>query len=88
MSDRAVKGPATRRRRTTISGGGNGGVSIKQANGSKWHDAGEKPPRHPAKAKTDEVLRHASNHGEADTQIANTPRKPESVAEDGNDRLR
>ena len=101
MSDRAeMRGPATRRRRTTISGGGNGAVSgVKQhANGGKWHDAGEKPPLNPAKTKTDELSRHASNNGKVDRQmgvsgqqqqqLTNTPRRQKNVVEDINDRLR
>lgn len=97
MSDRAeVRGPAIRRRRTTVSGGGKGGaVGAKQANGSKRHDAGEKPPQCPARAETDEVLRHASNNGKAVTQmgasgqqLANPPRKQRTLVEDINDRLR
>lgn len=98
MSDRAVmRGPATRRRRTTTSvGGGSGAVSVKQANGNKWHDVMQKPPQCPAKAKTDEVLRHTSNNGKVDThmgvlgqqQLANTPRKKRSAVEDINERLR
>uniref|UniRef100_A0A3P8S6Q5 O-acyltransferase n=1 Tax=Amphiprion percula TaxID=161767 RepID=A0A3P8S6Q5_AMPPE len=53
MSDRAeMRGPVTRRRRTTISGGGGGSAGVKQANGSKWHDAGDKSPQGPAKTKT------------------------------------
>lgn len=97
MSDRAeMRGPATRRRRTTVSGGGSGAVGAKQANGSKWHDAGEKPPLYPARAKAGEVSRHASNNGKVDTQtgvlgqqqLANTPRKQRSAVEDINVRLR
>ncbi|XP_073319197.1 diacylglycerol O-acyltransferase 1a [Pagrus major] len=96
MSDRAeMRGPVTRRRRTTISGGGNGATGVKQANGSKLHDAGEKPPQCPAKAKKDEVDRHASNNRKADgqmrvsgeQQLANAPRKQRSAVEDINDRL-
>lgn len=99
MSDRAeMRGPVTRRRRTTISGGGSGVVSVKQANGSKEHDAGEKPPQYPAKVKTDEVSRHASNNGKVDRQtgvsgqqqppLTNTPRRQRSAVEDINERLR
>lgn len=97
MSDSTeMRGPVTRRRRTTISGSGNGAVGVKQANGSKWHDAGEKPPQYPAKAKTDELSRHASNNGKVNRhtgvsgqqQLANTPRKQKSAAEDINERLR
>ncbi|KAG8005303.1 Diacylglycerol O-acyltransferase 1 [Nibea albiflora] len=96
MSDSAeMRGPVTRRRRTTISGSGSGAVGVKQANGSKWHDAGEKPPQYPAKAKTDELSRHASNNGKLNRhtgvsgqqQLANTPRKQKSAAEDINERL-
>ncbi|TKS88279.1 Diacylglycerol O-acyltransferase 1 [Collichthys lucidus] len=96
MSDSAeMRGPVTRRRRTTISGSSNGAVGVKQANGSKWHDAGEKPPQYPAKAKTDELSRHASNNGKVSRhtgvsgqqQLANTPRKQKSAAEDINERL-
>ena len=97
MSDRAeMRGPVTRRRRTTISGGGNGAIGVKQANGSKSHEAGEKPPLCPAKAKKDEVDRHATNNGKVDKQmrvpgeqqLTNTPRKQRSAVEDINDRLR
>uniref|UniRef100_A0A4W6C2E3 O-acyltransferase n=1 Tax=Lates calcarifer TaxID=8187 RepID=A0A4W6C2E3_LATCA len=98
MSDRAeMRGPVTRRRRTTISGGGGGAVNVKQANGSKWHDTGEKPPQYPAKAKTeDEVYRHAStNNGKmgremgmsGQQQLTHSPRKQRSAAEDINERL-
>lgn len=94
MSDRAeMRGPASRRRRTTIAGGANGAASVKQANGSKWHEHGEKPPQYPAKAKTDEVLRDASANGDLGTQMsgqqrANAPRGQESAVEDINDGLR
>uniref|UniRef100_A0A674NH90 O-acyltransferase n=1 Tax=Takifugu rubripes TaxID=31033 RepID=A0A674NH90_TAKRU len=87
MSDRAeMRGPAARRRRTTI------GNAVKQANGSKWHDHGEKPPRCPAKAKTDEALRAASNNGDLGSRMsgqqhANAPRGQKSAAEDIHDRL-
>lgn len=99
MSDRAaMKGPATRRRRTTVSvgGGGSGATSVKQANGNKWHDVVEKPPQCPGKAKTDEALRHASSSGKVNRhpgvlgqqQLANTPRRHRSAVEDINERLR
>lgn len=94
MSDRAeMRGPATRRRRTTIPGGANAAASVKRANGGKWHDHGEKPPQYAAKAKTDEALRHSSNNGNLDTQMsgkthANVPRGQKSVADDISDRLR
>lgn len=94
MSDRAeMRGSATRRRRTTITGGANGAASVKQANGGKWRDHGEKPPQYPAKAKTDEALRHASNNGNLDTQMSgkrhtNVPRGQKSVVDDISDRLR
>ncbi|TWW65653.1 Diacylglycerol O-acyltransferase 1 [Takifugu flavidus] len=87
MSDRAeMRGPAARRRRTTI------GNAVKQANGSRWHDHGEKPPRCPAKAKTDEALRAASNNGDLGSRMsgqqhANAPRGQKSAAEDIHDRL-
>lgn len=70
MSDRAeMRGPSTRRRRTTISGSSGGAVSAKQANGSKCHDAGEKPPHYPAKGKPEEeVHKHASNNGKTDRE--------------------
>uniref|UniRef100_A0A3P9P7Y9 O-acyltransferase n=1 Tax=Poecilia reticulata TaxID=8081 RepID=A0A3P9P7Y9_POERE len=57
MSD--TKGPSARRRRTTIPGGGGAG-SVKQANGTKGHDAGGKPPQNPAgvKAAAPEVSKH------------------------------
>lgn len=90
MSDRAeMRGPAPRRRRTTTPAG----ASVKQANGGKLHDRGEKPPQNPAKAKTDEGLRHASNNGDLDTQMsgkqqANVPRGQKSVVEDISERLR
>uniref|UniRef100_A0A8C2WFW6 O-acyltransferase n=1 Tax=Cyclopterus lumpus TaxID=8103 RepID=A0A8C2WFW6_CYCLU len=84
MSDKAeTRGPATRRRRTTIS------------NGSKWPDAGEKPSQPPAKAKTKEASRHASNNGKVDgemgtpeqRQLPDSPKKQRSVVEDFNERL-
>ncbi|XP_022055441.1 diacylglycerol O-acyltransferase 1a [Acanthochromis polyacanthus] len=97
MSDRAeMRGPVTRRRRTTISGGGGGSSGVKQANGSKWHDSGDKPSQGPAKTKTgDEASRHASNKGEVDRevgvsgqqQLRNSPKKQRSAAEDISDRL-
>uniref|UniRef100_A0A3Q1GPP1 O-acyltransferase n=1 Tax=Acanthochromis polyacanthus TaxID=80966 RepID=A0A3Q1GPP1_9TELE len=92
-----MRGPVTRRRRTTISGGGGGSSGVKQANGSKWHDSGDKPSQGPAKTKTgDEASRHASNKGEVDRevgvsgqqQLRNSPKKQRSAAEDISDRLR
>lgn len=94
MSDRAeMRGPAARRRRTTIGGGASGAASAKQANGSRWHDHGEKPPRCPAKAKTDEALRGASNNGDLGSRMsgqqrADAPRGQKSAVEDIQDRLR
>uniref|UniRef100_A0AAQ6IJT3 O-acyltransferase n=1 Tax=Anabas testudineus TaxID=64144 RepID=A0AAQ6IJT3_ANATE len=60
MSDRAeTRGPAARRRRTTITGGG-----VKQVNGSKSSDAGDKPPQYTGKIKTeDEVHNHTNKNG-------------------------
>ncbi|KAF1381699.1 hypothetical protein PFLUV_G00156720 [Perca fluviatilis] len=96
MSDRAeMRGPVSRRRRTTISGAVGSGA-VKQANGSKWHDAGENSPLYPAKAKTDELRRHASNNGKVDReigmsgqqqQLANRTRKQRSLVEDINEKL-
>lgn len=78
MSERAeMRGPAPRRRRTTIGG-------VKQANGSRWHEQGEKPPRCPAKGKTDEAFRGAGNNGEL--QMSGQQQK--SAVEDIHDRLR
>lgn len=89
MSDRAeMRGPATRRRRTTITGVGGGGAAVKQPNGSKWHDAGEKPPQYPAKGKAEEESRHASNNGKVDREVTTSPRKQRNVVEDFNKRLR
>lgn len=94
MSDRAeMRGPASRRRRTTITGGANAAAGVKQANGAKWHDHGEKAPQGPAKAKTDEALRHASNNCNVDARVSgkeptNVPRGQKSVVDDLNDRLR
>lgn len=94
MSDRAeMRGPAPRRRRTTIPGGASGAATLKRANGGKWHDRGEKAPQGPASAKTDEALRHASNNGNVDAQTsekqpANLPRGEKSALEDITDRLR
>lgn len=88
MSDRAeMRGPAGRRRRTTIAGG------VKPASGSKWHDDGEKPPRYPAQARTDEAPRDASNNGDLGARVsgqqrAHAPRGQKSAAEDADDRLR
>ncbi|KAJ0041658.1 hypothetical protein NL108_009031, partial [Boleophthalmus pectinirostris] len=51
MSDTAeitTTGPVTRRRRTTVAGNG------KQANGGKWHEAGDKPPQRAAKGKMEQ----------------------------------
>uniref|UniRef100_A0A3Q3FXM3 O-acyltransferase n=1 Tax=Labrus bergylta TaxID=56723 RepID=A0A3Q3FXM3_9LABR len=91
MSDKTeIRGPVTRRRRTTISGGGGGAVGVKQANGSKREDAGEKPPPYPAKAKTQEVSSRASNNGKVGKekgQLTDSPRKQKSVVEDINQRL-
>lgn len=94
MSDRAeMKGPATRRRRTTISGAAGAAPppTAKQANGSKWHDAGQKPPQCPAKAKTGEVSRYASNNGkvdrEADRHMTHSPRRQKTMVEEINERL-
>uniref|UniRef100_A0A3B5AHT1 O-acyltransferase n=1 Tax=Stegastes partitus TaxID=144197 RepID=A0A3B5AHT1_9TELE len=55
-----MRGPVTRRRRTTISGGGGGSTGVKQANGNKSHDAGEKPPQCPAKAKAGDEASNTS----------------------------
>lgn len=94
MSDRAdMRGPATRRRRTTIPGGASGAASVKRANGGKRPDQGEKPPQYPAGAKAGEALRHASNNGNLDAQTsekqpANVPRGQKSAVEDITDRLR
>ncbi|XP_045915205.1 diacylglycerol O-acyltransferase 1a isoform X2 [Micropterus dolomieu] len=95
MSDRAVmRGPVTRGRRTTITGGG--AANAKQANGSKCHDAGEKPLAiNSAKAKT-EVSKHASNIGKVDRQtgmpgqqqqLTNCQKKQSSAVEDIHERL-
>ncbi|XP_010785451.1 diacylglycerol O-acyltransferase 1a [Notothenia coriiceps] len=92
MSERAeMKGPVTRRRRTTITGSG----PVKQANGSKSHDAGEKPPQSPgAEAKTDDVSMHPSNGkpdremGVSGQQPPHSPSKKQmSVVEEFNERL-
>lgn len=81
MSERAeMRGPAPRRRRTTIGGG------VKQANGSRWHEQGEKPPRCPAKARTDEALRGAGNNGDLSSEMSGQQQK--SAVEDIHDRLR
>ncbi|XP_043993580.1 diacylglycerol O-acyltransferase 1a [Gambusia affinis] len=95
MSD--TKGPAARRRRTTISGGGGAG-SVKQANGTKGHDAGGKPPQCPAgvKAAAPEVSKQHASHngnvgreesGKRQQQSRNSPRKESSALEDINGRL-
>ncbi|KAK5883544.1 hypothetical protein CesoFtcFv8_019862 [Champsocephalus esox] len=92
MSERAeMKGPVTRRRRTTITGSG----PVKQANGSNSHDAGEKPPQSPgAEAKIDDVTMHPSNGkpdremGASGQQPPHSPsRKHMSVVEEFNERL-
>lgn len=94
MSDRAeMRGPATRRRRTTVPGGANAAAGVKQANGGKWRDHGEKPPPCPAKGKTDQALRHVSSNGNLDAQMpgkqqASVPGGPKSAADDISDRLR
>lgn len=94
MSD--TKGPTTRRRRTTISAG----LKQQQANGSKWHDAGAKPPHCPAKAKpAAEASRQGGPNGKLDgeegmsggkqqPELTNSPRKQRSATEDISDRLR
>uniref|UniRef100_A0A8C6PMT7 O-acyltransferase n=1 Tax=Nothobranchius furzeri TaxID=105023 RepID=A0A8C6PMT7_NOTFU len=97
MSERAeARGPAFRRRRTTIVGGG--AVSAKQVNGNKRHNAGEKPPQHPAKTKpAAEPSKHASHNGrlyrEEDSsgkqqqELGTGPKTPKSAVEDINARL-
>lgn len=86
MSEKAdTGGPATRRRRTTVSG-----VKQQQANGSKWHDAGAKPPRCSAKTKA-EASRPVGPDGEAGTkqeELPHSPKKARSAAEDITDTLR
>lgn len=96
MSDTGaeMRGPITRRRRTTVTGGG--AASVKQVNGSKGNDAGEKPAKLTGKAKTeDEAHNHASKNGKGDRermsgqyQHQNSPRKQRSVVEDINEKLR
>lgn len=94
MSD--TKGPATRRRKTTTTSSS----KQQQANGTKWHDAGAKPPHCPAKAKpAAEVSRQAGPNGKLDgevgmsggkqqPQLTVSPRKEKSETEDLHDRLR
>uniref|UniRef100_A0A7N6F681 O-acyltransferase n=1 Tax=Anabas testudineus TaxID=64144 RepID=A0A7N6F681_ANATE len=85
MSDRAeTRGPAARRRRTTITGGG-----VKQVNGSKSSDAGDKPPQYTGKIKTeDEVHNHTNKNGKVEKhQPISSPRKQRSAAEDINEKL-
>uniref|UniRef100_A0A3Q3A7W2 O-acyltransferase n=1 Tax=Kryptolebias marmoratus TaxID=37003 RepID=A0A3Q3A7W2_KRYMA len=99
MSEKAeTRGPATRRRRTTVSAGAKQQQQQQQANGSKWHDAGEKPPPCPAKAKpAAEASRRASPNGKLDgeagvsggkQELTNSPKKQRSALEDIDDRLR
>lgn len=91
MSERAeIRGPASRRRRTTIHGGGNGAPGVnKQANGSKQQDLVDKPPPCPARAKADDASQRDSQYnGRADTprqtvllgqhEAVNTPKNPRS----------
>uniref|UniRef100_A0A3Q0S9M6 O-acyltransferase n=1 Tax=Amphilophus citrinellus TaxID=61819 RepID=A0A3Q0S9M6_AMPCI len=63
MSDIAeTRGPVTRRRRTTIT-------SVKQANGSKRQEAGEKPLQCSVKEKSaDKVQKHASNNAKVERE--------------------
>lgn len=99
MSDTAeIIGPMTRKRRTTIAGNG------KQANGGKWHEAGDKPPQNPSKRKTTEVSKQASRrasngkqdrdmevrgaHQPQQQQLSNSPKKEKSVGDDINEKLR
>lgn len=98
MSEKAeIRGPANRRRRTTIHGSGNGAPGvIKQANGCKKPpDPAEKPPPCPARAKAAE--RDSHYNGEADARqpallgqhgAANTPRSPGGPVEEIQRRLR
>lgn len=94
MSDRAdMRGPVTRRSRTTVSGGG-GAASAKQVNGSKSNDAGDKPPQHNGKARTEnEAHNHTNKNGKVERQtgqhqLTNMSKKQRSVVEDINEKLR
>ncbi|KAK2830460.1 hypothetical protein Q5P01_018391 [Channa striata] len=90
MSDRAeTRGPSSRRRMANINGAG-----AKQVNGSKWSDAGDKPPHYSGKGKAEDgVHNHASKNGKVDRAIAgqqqltNGSRKPKNVADDINEKL-
>ncbi|XP_035475870.2 diacylglycerol O-acyltransferase 1 [Scophthalmus maximus] len=95
MSDRGdARGPVPRRRRTTIPGGA-GAVTGKQANGSKLHDAGDKPPPCPARAKTEDARDSgrmggemgASGQQQQQQQLRSSPSKQGRAVEDINERL-
>lgn len=100
MSEKAeIRGPASRRRRTTIHGSGNGAPGVnKQANGSKRPDPAEKPPPCPARAKEDDAPQRESHYnGKADArqtallgkhEAAHAPRNHGGPAEDIQKRLR
>lgn len=102
MSEKAeIRGPASRRRRTTIHGSGNGAPGVnKQANGSKRPDPAEKSPAlqpgSAAKA-ADASQRGSQYNGKADArqtvllgqhEAANTPRDHGGPVEEIQKRLR
>uniref|UniRef100_A0A3Q3IX97 O-acyltransferase n=1 Tax=Monopterus albus TaxID=43700 RepID=A0A3Q3IX97_MONAL len=95
MSDKAeMRGPITRWRRTTVTGGG--APSVKQANGTKCHDVGKKLPQYIGEPNTEaEVSGPASTNGKVDwemgmsrpPQLRRSPKKQRSAVEDINEKL-
>ncbi|KAF7664104.1 hypothetical protein LDENG_00189100 [Lucifuga dentata] len=82
MSDRAeMRGPAARKRRTTSSSG------VKQANGSKLHDVGEKTKHYPANAKTDEVSKRLNKNGNVEREKETGGHQHRSTVEEINEKL-
>ena len=91
-----MRGPTTRSRRTTISGGGV--VSPKHVNRGKLQDnEASKPPQYPVKAKTAAgESSHVSHNGKVGRDVGvsgkqhltSSPKKQRSAVEDINNRLR
>lgn len=98
MSDTAeTTGALTRKRRTTVAGNG------RQANGGKWHEAGDKPPHRAAKGgrkmTMEQVSKQTSYNGKLDRdedtrglqqhqqQFSSSPKKEKSAVEDINEKL-
>ncbi|XP_020781500.1 diacylglycerol O-acyltransferase 1a [Boleophthalmus pectinirostris] len=95
MSDTAeitTTGPVTRRRRTTVAGNG------KQANGGKWHEAGDKPPQRAAKGKMEQVSKRTNQNnakldrdmetrGQQHQQFSDSTKKEKSEVEEIDEKL-